>query len=45
MTISQLLIVASIMLLSHELKPSVRLAIGAALGLWGAVFVAVSILY
>lgn len=38
MTVSQLLIMVGIMLLGHELKPAARLAIGASLGLWGALF-------
>jgi predicted Zn-dependent protease len=37
-TASQLLIVIGIMLLGHELKPAARLALGASLGLWGALF-------
>lgn len=36
MTVSQLLIMVGIMLLGHKLKPVARLALGASLGLLGA---------
>lgn len=45
MTASQLLIMAGVLLLAHEITPKTRAILGLAIGLWGVVLAAFAMFF